>query len=660
MNSAAAVAFSRARHELLQLRSQQYFRESLRQHAAGADRRMLWLLGVQWLGLMAAAWMIAPRTWRGTASSVNPHLWAAILAGPAFILPAIAAAFWRPGRTMTRHVVAVAQMLISIVLIDCTGGRIETHFHIFGSLAFLIFYRDWRVLLTASAVVVFDHLVRGFWWPLSIYGVADPGAWRWIEHTFWVAFEDFFLILLTRTTTTEMRAAADAKAALYEGASHDVLTGLANRRLLGDEFERTKERCTILFVDLDRFKQANDTLGHAAGDAILAEVARRLTSVLGVAGLVARVGGDEFVVLLRNTDDVEAARHLGQKLLAAFRMPFAIGDGQFKLNASVGISVCPAHGTKLSTLQENADRAMYFAKAAGRNRCAVFSEEIAAKEERMRQLFVDLGDALGRGEFVLHYQPVTNRNGRLEAFEALVRWKHPRFGMVSPAEFIEQAEKSGQILRLGDWVLEQACRTCLTWQREGATPVSVAVNVSAIQFEQPGYSERVAYLVEECGLSPALVTLEVTESVLFKNTPVMRANLRRLRKAGFRIALDDFGSGYCSLNYLSDVPADIVKLDRSFVSQAKRGSAAILESVIVLAHKLGLSIVAEGVETEEQRNFLLDRDCDFLQGFYFSAPVSSEDASAMVRNLGNQMLLDDTSTPLIAMAHNLSAQHAGR
>jgi hypothetical protein len=266
----------------LEQRTEEYFQTSYEDRAAQVDRMMMWLLGVEWLGMMGTAAIVSPRVWAGAQNSLHPHLWAAILAGPAFILPVIGIALLYPGRELTRQLIAVAQILVSILLIDCTGGRIETHFHVFGSLAFLALYRDWRVLLTASAVTALDHVARGIWWPQSVYGVITVSPWRWVEHAWWVIFEDFVLMVSMRTSLRESRLIARSRAFLYDGASHDVLTGLANRRLLQERFdqycsgEQTSEGA-LLFIDLDRFKHANDTLGHTVGDILLSQVSGRFS-----------------------------------------------------------------------------------------------------------------------------------------------------------------------------------------------------------------------------------------------------------------------------------------------------------------------------------------------------------------------------------------------
>jgi diguanylate cyclase (GGDEF)-like protein len=620
----------------LQRRAEEYFKFSCDELTTLVDRMFAWLLAAEWVGMIVTALLVSPRVWSGTQSGVHPHVWAAVLAGPAFILPAIALAIFWPTRQITRHCVAVAQILVSILLIDITGGRIETHFHVFGSLAFLAFYRDWRVLVTASALTAVDHVVRGIWWPESVYGIVTVSPWRWVEHAWWVVFEDSFLFLSIRRSIQEMKAVALSKARLYTGAHHDVLTGLANRRLLQESFESRplrqhgvkqqglKQQGTIravLFLDLDRFKHANDTLGHTVGDTLLKLVASRLATAVAPGDTLARVGGDEFVVLMENLTSNEDATGAGARLLGALSEPFFVEGNELLLSASVGISLFPEHGTDLSALQERADRAMYVAKSRGRNQCAVFSSEVARHENRLQEIGRDMYQAQKRGELQLYFQPLVERDGQLTGFEALLRWTHPVYGAIAPSDCIPLAEKSGLILAIGDWVLREACRNCKNWQRAGQRPIRVAINVSAIQFEREDFPDHVVSILDEFALDPNLVTLELTEGVLLRNLERTRHQLEGLRASGIRISLDDFGTGYSSLSYLAMLPADTIKLDRSFVNREFANASAVLESVIEMAHRVGLRVIGEGVETEAQNDRLSGMDCDELQGFYFSPPM---------------------------------------
>ena len=621
----------------LRKKASQYFRYSVHQLGCQVDRMFVWLLAAEWLGMVGSAAIVSPRVWNGVQSSIHPHLWAALLAGPAFILPAILVATFYPGSHLSRHVVATAQILTSILLIDATGGRIETHFHIFGSLAFLAFYRDWRVLVTASALTAIDHVVRGIWWPQSVYGVATVSPWRWVEHAWWVVFEDFFLILATRRSIREMWAVALSKAQLYGGAFHDVLTSLPNRRLLKERFESLPHSDrnfirAVLFIDLDRFKQANDTLGHTVGDKLLTLVALRFNEVVSDGHTLARVGGDEFVVLLDGLAGPEKALAMGSRLLDALGSPFDVDGHELLLSASVGISLYPEHGEDLETLQERADRAMYSAKSQGRNQCVVFSSEVARHENVLKEIGRDLYKALSNGELRVHFQPLVETHGELIGFEALLRWTHPLHGQIAPSNFIPLAERSGAIIGIGEWVLGEACRNCGTWQGSSQRPLGVAVNVSAVQFDEPDFPERVKNILRESGLAPLLLTLELTEGVLVRDMDRARRQLAGLRELGVRIALDDFGTGYSSLSLLTMMPADIIKLDRSFLSREFSDASTVIESVIQMAHRLGLQVVGEGVETRAQSDRLSKLNCDHLQGFYFSRPMPADAVQEFVES----------------------------
>lgn len=616
--------------EDIEAEAEKHFQTSLNERTVRVDRMMVWLLAAEWIGMIGVALVVSPRVWNGTQNQLHPHLWAAILAGPCFILPAICIALLCPACQLTRHVIAVAQVLVSSLLIDCTGGRIETHFHIFGSLAFLAFYQDWRVLATASAMAAADHLVRGIWWPQSVYGVLTVSPWRWVEHLWWVFFEDFFLLIAARNNLSDMRLAALGKARLHQRASHDVLTGLANRRKLQESFNvwidsEPRSASAVLFIDLDRFRQVNDTLGHTVGDKLLALVAARLAEAIGREGTLARIGGDEFVVFLPDIGGDDATESMGHRLLDRLAPSFYVNGHELTISASIGISRFPDHGNTLSALQEQADRAMYVAKSTGRNQCVTFSPEISRREDTANQIARDLSGALLRNELELYFQPLVRRDGELDCFEALLRWHHPVHGTLSPAEFIPMAEDSGLIVSLGAWSLAEACRNCQAWQRPGHGGVGVTVNVSALEMEQPDYPERVLAALAKAGLSPWLLTLELTESLLIRNLGHARAHVERIRRAGIRVALDDFGTGYSSISYLSELPVDMIKLDRTLVGRELFGPAEIIECIVVLAHRLGLQVVAEGIETSEQKRGLFDLMCDRFQGYYFGEPVPARE-----------------------------------
>lgn len=595
------------------------------------DRLMRWLLAAEWPALVLTALILDPFRWEGRQSHLNPHFCAALLAGPLFICPAILLSYRFP-IGLSRHVLAVAQILVSVLLIDVTNGRIESHFHIFGSLAILAFYRDWRILVTASVVTAADHFVRGFWFPESVYGILTASPWRWIEHAFWVAFEDLFLIINGATSIREMRLVAMREAQLSWGAYYDVLTGLPNRRALLERFDSAIAKSrgaahAVLFIDLDHFKQANDTLGHGIGDKLLQQVTGRLGSVLNPGATLARIGGDEFIAFLETDASPSLPLEQADRLLSVLCEPFDVEGHRLLLSASIGIALYPEHGTELGALQELADRAMYVAKGHGRNQAVVFSEAVETREEFLRDVSHDLSHAHSRGEMQLHFQPLIHRSGTLTGFEALLRWIHPVHGMIQPMDFIPLAEKSGYMDTLGEWVLQEACRECAVWNEHGLG-LGVAVNISAVQFESGNFATRVLDALRRSKVDPSLLTLELTESLLIRERVAVGQELAKLRLHGVRIALDDFGTGYSSLSYLSTIPADIIKLDRSFLERETQVSTEVIQSIIELSHRIGLRVIGEGVESPRQSDYLSGMGCDEMQGFYFGRPIPSNEVGA--------------------------------
>jgi len=418
-------------------------------------------------------------------------------------------------------------------------------------------------------------------------------------------------------------------------AQHDLLTRLPNRLLLTDRVEmalarseRNGAHVALLFIDLDRFKLVNDSLGHETGDQVLQIVAERLSGALRLSDTVSRQGGDEFIVLLTEVEEVEDVGRVAAKLLAEIARPCRIGGHELVLSASIGIVTAPENGRDMTTLLRNADAAMYAAKAAGRNRYQFFSEEMNARTLERLELERELRFALERDELFLVYQPqVDLASGRVTGVEALARWRHRDLGFVPPARFIPVAEESGLILALGEWVLRAACRQRAAWKRRGVLDVPVAVNVAPHQFRQSGFLETVLRIVEEEGLAAEDVELEVTESAVMSGADAMVGRLTELSRHGLRLAIDDFGTGYSSLSYLRRFPIHRLKIDRSFVQDLPHdpGAAAIASAIVGMGHSLGLSVLAEGVETPEQADFLREVRCQDAQGYLFCAPAEPDE-----------------------------------
>lgn len=425
-------------------------------------------------------------------------------------------------------------------------------------------------------------------------------------------------------------------------AHHDVLTGLPNRALFSDrlrqalyEANRQGRLVGVAFLDLDRFKNINDSLGHETGDLLLQGVAERLRASVRETDTVARISGDEFMLVLPNLTHVDDAARIAQKILAALRHPFTVASQELYVSASLGLAIYPHDAKDVEGLLRNADVAMYRAKETGRNAYQFYAAEMTALAQEHLHLEGALRRALERGEFVLHYQPILElATGAVTGAEALLRWRHPERGMVDPAQFIGLAEETGLIVPIGEWVLRSACAQCQAWEREGLGPLRLAVNISPRQFQSLDLADTVDAILRETGLPAERLELELTEGVLLNNPENTIANMDRLSVRGVRLSVDDFGTGYSSLSYIKRLPIDQLKIDRSFVRDIPHDEddAAIATAIIAMAHNLKLSVVAEGVETLEQLAFLRAHRCDLMQGDYFSSALSSEAYVALLRD----------------------------
>jgi diguanylate cyclase (GGDEF)-like protein/PAS domain S-box-containing protein len=417
-------------------------------------------------------------------------------------------------------------------------------------------------------------------------------------------------------------------------ATHDALTGLANRNLLGDRMKqsfrfanRYGHAVALLLLDLDNFKVINDSLGHAAGDVLLQGVSRRLREAVRDSDTVARFGGDEFIIVMPMTSGAADAEAVARKILSIMDEPFQLGGQPAHVRCSVGISLYPRDGVTEERLLKNVDLAMYKAKADGRNTYCFYQKAFDVANKERQVLEARLHEALKNHEFVLHYQPKVGGNGAFVGVEALVRWRHPVDGMISPEKFIPVAEESSLIVQLGKWVLKEACRQAKEWEGITGRKIGVAVNLSARQIQLDDIVTSVGHVIVETGIAPDMLHLEITETALIQDPSHATTILSRLSALGVHLSLDDFGVGYSSLNHLRTFPLDTIKIDKSFIADVmvEEQDATIVKSVIRLAHNLGLTVVAEGVETREQADFLKAEGCDVMQGYYFSKPLAVPD-----------------------------------
>ena len=475
-----------------------------------------------------------------------------------------------------------------------------------------------------------------------------------------------FRTLATRTTAILENSRMERSIArltelqeqLTHQAYHNSLTDLANRSLFGQEIEQALRRCAegsasvaVIFLDIDDFKGVNDTLGHAAGDALLVEVAARIRGCLRRPDTAARLGGDEFALLIEDVDSAVEAEHVARRVLHVLSEPFTVSGTSVTVRASLGIAVADNSDANATSLMRHADVAMYVAKGAGRNRYVLFTPGMESDVVHRRKLRGELEHAMELSQFVLHYQPVVNLiTGEITAVEALVRWHHPLRGIVAPGEFIGVAEESGLIMQLGEWVLRTACATTLQFQKLQATPLAVCVNVSVVQLNSPTFVEDVLGIVKETGLAPQTLILELTESMFVEDTAVVIAKLEALRNAGIRVAIDDFGTGYSSLSYLRRLPVDILKIAKPFVDDLAGGAEEdFTRAIVTIADALQLHVIAEGIEAASQVTRLLSLGCLAGQGYHLCHPLPSVEIEQLLRHGGidrNRLEADPQEKPV--------------
>ncbi|MGE5319087.1 MAG: putative bifunctional diguanylate cyclase/phosphodiesterase, partial [Hyphomicrobiaceae bacterium] len=471
------------------------------------------------------------------------------------------------------------------------------------------------------------------------------GHWKWIQTHGMVAARDAdkvpVRVIGTYLDVSERRHAEET---IQRQANYDPLTQLPNRRLfldrLGQEIIKTRRTdlfLALLLVDLDEFKEVNDTLGHDAGDTLLQETARRIRSCIRDADTVARLGGDEFTVILTDLSDRTHIEDIAQKIISRVAEPFHLGDEVAYVTASIGITVYPGDAADIESLMKHADQAMYAAKKHGRNRFFYFTASLQEAAQSRLRLTRELREAIRAGQFVAYFQPIVElSSGRIHKAEALLRWQHPERGLVNPMAFIPLAEETGLINEIGEWVFRESARRAKDWCRAFGADFQLSVNMSPVQFRAAGRSRSEAWLqhLQDIGLSGANLIIEITESLLLHAHTDITEQLLNFRNAGLQIAIDDFGTGYGTLSYLKQFPIDYLKIDRSFVRDIETdpNDMALSRAIIVMAHELGLRVIAEGVETAGQRDLLAAAGCDYAQGFlYAEAPLAPEAFEALMQ-----------------------------
>lgn len=416
-------------------------------------------------------------------------------------------------------------------------------------------------------------------------------------------------------------------------AYYDQLTGLPNKALFEEQLSKSlkkakkaEQKIALLFLDLDHFKTVNDTIGHIFGDLLLKNVAKLLKKYVDEYDMIARLGGDEFVIIMKDVENKEKINNMVKKIVKAFQNPWMIDDREFYITVSIGVTIFPDDGEDTYSLLKNADAAMHHIKENGKNNYHFYTSTMNQRMLETLELGNDLRHAIERDEFLLYYQPkIDISNRKVTGVEALIRWKHPHKGLVPPNHFIPLAEEMGLIIQVGDWVIKTACKQIALWSLQGYKDIRVAVNLSVMQLQQPDFVDRVKEILEETGIEPKYLELEITENIIMSEFKFTNKRLYDLRKLGIHIALDDFGKGYSSLNYLKQLEIDVLKIDKTFIDDIlkNQNEQAIVKAVVDMAHSMKLDVVAEGVETWDQFEYLKKLYCDKVQGYLFSKPLSA-------------------------------------
>jgi diguanylate cyclase (GGDEF)-like protein/PAS domain S-box-containing protein len=584
---------------------------------------------------------------------INGYLLAAVSAGLIFLARARVGRFLGIGAHLRERHTDRERLRQAAAVFDCTreGVLVTDHrgliVHVNRAFIEITGYRRDEVIGQQPSLFKSGHHPPGFYqamfatleaegeWSGEIWNRRKTGEIYPQWQTIRVIHDDFGRLSHYVAVFSDISAIKDSESELKHLAHHDPLTDLPNRLLFSDRAEQAlasaqthKRGCALLLLDLDHFKMINDSLGHNVGDRLLKAVAKRLQELFGPGITLARLGGDEFAVLAESCPQPAQAAALAQRILDALKEPLLIDGNQLFINASIGISLFPSDALSAEQLLRNADSALFKAKSSGRNGYALYTEELTAHAQQRVEIAFELRRALEQQELRVYYQPVHDlHSSRLIGVEALVRWQHPQRGLVSPAEFIPIAERTGLIADIDAWVMQQACRQMCQWQQSGLVLSFVAVNVSSRLFARRELYQQVAQVLHDTGLDPGYLELEVTESAVMDDPEVALEQMHRLRELGVRLAIDDFGTGYSSLLRLKRLPVQKLKIDQGFVAGLPwdEDDAAIVRVIIALARSMGMQVHAEGIEQAEQAAFLLEQTCDLGQGYWFGRPVPVQD-----------------------------------
>lgn len=516
-------------------------------------------------------------------------------------------------------------------------------------------------LTDANNLTMQEAMQLGDGWETFMVSVRKNGDRFWQQVTASPIHDDLGLLSHIVLNIEDISERVETQAQMEKLAFYDPLTGLENRRLFRDRLEqglkrvrRSKKSMALLFLDLDQFKRINDTLGHDAGDELLSVAAQRLRSCVREEDIVSRLGGDEFTILLADICNADDASLVARKILDALIEPIQLGEQQVIVSCSIGITIAPEDSMNASVLMRNADLAMYRAKDQGRNNYQYFTDDMNIESQARMALENELRLAVNNEDFVVYFQPqVDLGRNRICGFEALVRWRHEQVDLISPDRFIPVAEETGLIIKVGEIVLRQACRQMRHMHDSGLSGLTVAVNLSARQFRDPNLVQMISHTLQETGLEPRWLELEITESMLMDNIEQAISILTELKALGVTIAIDDFGTGYSSLSYLTRLPVDKLKVDRTFVSNLPESPrhTAIATAIIAMAQRLRLQVVAEGVETQPQAAFLHRHQCSLLQGYLYGRPVDATELPAQIRSLEQRLQAETPQTMTAALAH---------